>query len=94
MDSHYVYIMASRENGTLYVGMTHDLKKRVWEHKNDCTSGFTREYRVHKLVYFEGPMTHESALLHEKRLKKWRCRWKMELIEKENLFWEDLYDTI
>ena len=88
------YILASRKNGTLYVGVTSDLVKRVWEHKNDFVEGFTRKYEVHNLVWYEAHDTMASAIVHEKRIKEWRRQWKIELIEKENPAWVDLYDQV
>lgn len=89
-----VYILASKRNGTLYIGVTSDLVKRVWEHKNDLVEGFTRKYSVHTLVYFE--MHHEmvEAIQREKQLKKWNRAWKIELIEKTNPLWRDLWQDI
>lgn len=88
---HYVYIMASKKNGTLYIGATNDLIKRVYEHKNDFTEGFTKKYKVHKLVYYEKLEDNLNALTREKRLKKWNRKWKIRLIEKMNCAWKDLY---
>jgi putative endonuclease len=92
--SFYVYILASQRNGTLYVGMTDDLVKRIWMHKNEVLPGFTKEYGVKKLVWFEIHETRESALRRERRIKKWNRVWKLELIEKSNPSWRDLYDEI
>ena len=89
-----VYILASRRNGTLYVGVTSDLVKRVWEHSNDLVAGFTRDYRVHRLVYFELHGDMVAAITREKQLKKWRRAWKLELIESKNADWRDLYAEI
>ena len=89
-----VYILASRRNGTLYIGVTVDLVKRVWEHKNGITCGFTQKYNVHNLVYYEQLDNMESAILREKQLKKWRREWKIELIERSNGRWRDLYPGI
>ena len=89
-----VYILASRRNGTLYIGVTSDLVKRVWEHKQDLVGGFTKQYGVHTLVYFELHANMESAIEREKQLKKWNRAWKLELIEKENPGWEDLWPSI
>ena len=89
-----VYILASRRNGTLYVGVTSDLVKRVWEHKNDVTEGFTKKYRVHHLVYFELHGDMVGAIMREKRIKKWNRAWKLALIEKGNPKWRDLYREI
>jgi putative endonuclease len=89
-----VYMLASKTNGTLYVGVTSDLVKRVWEHKNDVVEGFTQRYGLHRLVWYEVHETMESAIVREKRLKGWRRIWKLELIEATNPDWKDLYDTI
>ena len=89
-----VYLLASRRNGTLYVGVTSDLVKRIWEHKNDLVEGFTKRYKVHQLVWFEVHETMESAIGREKTLKEWKRRWKMELIESKNPDWRDLYHDL
>ena len=89
-----VYIMASRRNGTLYIGVTSDLVKRAWEHKNGITGGFTRKYNVHKLVYYELFEDMNSAIVREKQMKKWRRAWKIELIEKTNRTWKDRWPKI
>jgi len=89
-----VYILASRRNGTLYVGVTSDLVKRVWEHRNDMVAGFTQRYRVHSLVWFEQHDTMQSAISREKAIKEWKRRWKLELIEQLNPNWRDLYGDI
>ena len=94
MKNYFVYILASKKNGTLYIGVTSDMQKRVWEHKNDLVEGFTNQYGVHDLVYFEQTNDVLSALSREKQLKKWKRQWKIELIEKENSQWRDLYDTL
>ena len=94
MKSYYVYILASKRNGTLYIGVTNDLIKRVYEHKNDFIEGFTKKYQVHQLVYYETTSEIISALQREKQLKKWKRAWKIELIEKNNPQWKDLYETI
>ena len=83
--------MASRRNGTLYVGFTSDLLGRVYAHKNDLADGYTRKYGVHMLVYFEAGDGREGALRREKQIKEWQRRWKLELIEKSNPEWRDLY---
>ncbi len=90
----FVYILASKRNGTLYVGITGDLRRRVYDHKNDVREGFTSKYGVHLLVWFEVHENAESAITREKRIKKWRRAWKLELIEKENPDWQDLYEKI
>ena len=89
-----VYILASQKNGTLYTGVTRDLVKRVWEHRNDVVEGFSSRYGVHSLVYFEQHGDMESAILREKRIKKWRRAWKIRLIEEANPDWLDLWETI
>ena len=86
--------MASKPNGTLYIGVTSDLVKRVWEHKNDLVNGFTKEYGVHRLVYYELHDDMVSAITREKQLKKWNRAWKLELIEGENPRWNDLWEGI
>lgn len=89
-----VYILASKRNGTLYVGVTSDLVKRVWEHRIDAAEGFTKRYRVHDLVYYELHDDMINAITREKQLKKWNRAWKIELIEKNNPSWMDLWPTI
>lgn len=89
-----VYLMASRRNGTLYVGVTSDLIKRVWEHKNNIVEGFTKRYGIHVLVWYELHPTMESAIQREKALKEWKRAWKLELIEKVNSQWQDLYSNL
>ena len=89
-----VYILASKRNGTLYIGVTSDLVKRVWEHKQDVVAGFTQTYRVHDLIYFEQHDHMRQAIQREKQIKKWRRAWKIELIEKTNPVWRDLWSTI
>ncbi|MFA5991268.1 MAG: GIY-YIG nuclease family protein [Candidatus Doudnabacteria bacterium] len=93
-NSYYIYILASKRNGTLYVGVTNDIIKRVWQHKNDLADGFTKKYEVHKLVYFEQTTDIESAINREKQLKKWHRKWKLDLIEKQNPDWIDLYNDL
>jgi len=94
MNSYYVYILASKRNGTLYVGVTNDLVKRTWQYKNDLIDGFTKQYQVHDLVYYEETSDIESAITREKQLKKWKRQWKLQLIEKQNPNWKDLYNDI
>jgi len=89
-----IYILASKRNGTLYIGVTSDLAKRVWEHKNHLAEGFTRKYGVDRLVYYETHETAESAIAREKKLKKWNRAWKIRLIEKDNPNWHDLYEKL
>jgi putative endonuclease len=90
----FVYIMASRRNGTLYVGVTNDLVRRAAEHRNGAVPGFTKRYAVHRLVYFEAHDAIESAIIREKRLKRWRREWKRGLIEQRNPGWRDPFDEI
>jgi len=94
MKQSYVYILSSKKNGTLYIGVTSDLIKRVWEHKNNVVEGFTKKYSVHNLVYFEIYEDIEQAIKREKQLKRWNRKWKLELIEKSNPDWVDLYEGI
>lgn len=89
-----VYILASRRNGTLYIGVTANLIKRIWEHKNDAVAGFTKKYHVHTLVWYEQHETMESAILREKAIKEWKRVWKLRLIESTNPMWRDLYAEI
>ncbi|MFT7459342.1 MAG: putative endonuclease [Planctomycetota bacterium] len=89
-----VYMLASRRNGTLYIGVTSNLAKRIWEHKADVVAGFTKLYAVHTLVWYEVHENMDSAILREKALKKWRREWKIRLINSFNPEWKDLYKTI
>jgi putative endonuclease len=89
-----VYILASRQNGTPYVGVTGDRVRRVWEHKSDITDGFTRRYGIHLLVFAEFHATMAEAILRENPIKQWRRAWKVQLIEHANPTWRDLYDEI
>ena len=89
-----VYILASKRNGTVYVGVTSDLPKRVWEHKNDLVEGFTKKYHVHLLVWYELHEAMESAIVREKRIKGWKRAWKLRMIERSNPTWKDLYHSI
>ena len=92
--TYFVYILASKRNGTIYVGVTSDLIKRVWEHKNKFVKGFAEKYDVTMLVYYEVFHDPENAIKREKRLKNYKRKWKIDLIEKENPGWSDLYDDI
>ena len=92
--NYYVYILASKRNGTLYVGITGNLKQRVYEHKNNLIDGFTKKYNIHSLVYYEETGDVKNAIEREKRLKKWNRKWKLDLIESKNPNWDDLYDKI
>jgi len=89
-----VYLMASRRNGTLYIGVTSNLVQRVWQHKHDVVDGFTSQYGVHRLVWFEQHETMASAIARERALKEWRREWKLVLIEESNPEWRDLYEEI
>ena len=89
-----VYILTNKPDGVLYIGVTSNLAQRVWTHKNDLVEGFTKRYRVHRLVWYEVHESMESAIRREKAMKKWRRPWKTELIEKTNPAWQDLYDEI
>jgi putative endonuclease len=90
----YIYILASHRNGTLYIGVTNNLVKRIWEHKNDLVEGFTKKYKVHTLVYYETAESSISAITREKQVKEWKRFWKIKLIEEKNSEWKDLYDEI
>lgn len=90
----YVYILASQRRGTLYIGVTTNLTKRVYEHKNSLVDGFTKKYRVHRLVYFEVARDAEAALSRERQMKKWNRAWKFRLIEEHNSEWADLYESL
>ncbi|KFZ44798.1 hypothetical protein KD27_03555 [Smithella sp. D17] len=89
-----VYILASKKNGTLYTGVTSDLVKRIWEHKNDLIKGFTKRYKVHNLVWYELHDNMDAAIEREKNMKEWKRAWKVRLFEKDNPNGNDLYDSI
>lgn len=91
MAVYYVYILASQPNGTLYIGVTNDLIRRVHAHKTDAAEGFTKRYGIHRLVYFETTENIEAAIVREKRLKKWPRSWETDLITRENPAWGDLF---
>jgi len=91
---YYIYLLANRKHGTLYVGMTNDLIRRVYEHKSDCIEGFTKKYAVHRLVYYEVFADPYNAISREKALKSWKREWKIALVEKGNPEWVDLYDSL
>ena len=91
---YFVYILASQKNGTLYVGVTNDLVRRVHEHKNDLVDGFSKRYGVHFLVWFESTESVEAAIEKEKQIKNWKREWKVSLIEKDNPGWSDLFESI
>ena len=89
-----VYVLANKRNGTLYIGVTSNLMRRVWEHKNDLVEGFTKRYDIHRLVYYELHEAMVLAITREKHMKKWDRAWKLELIEKQNPGWKDLWEEI
>ena len=91
MKDYFVYILASRRNGTLYIGVTSNLEKRIYQHKNKLVDGFTKKYKVHMLIYYEQTKNIQSAIIREKQMKKWNRKWKMRLIEQFNPNWKDLY---
>ncbi|MPZ56661.1 MAG: GIY-YIG nuclease family protein [Rhizobiales bacterium] len=91
---YYVYVLASGRRGTLYTGVTNDLVKRVYEHRNDLVPGFTSKYDAHRLVWFEIHDDVSEAIAKEKRMKRWRRLWKVELIEQQNEDWHDLWPGI
>ena len=90
----YVYIVASRRNGTIYTGMTDDLAKRVWQHRTGIIPGFTREYGAKTLVWYEQHESRESAFIRERQIKKWNPAWKLKIIEGMNPQWRDLWDDL
>lgn len=94
MASFYVYILANKRNGTIYIGVTNNIIRRVYEHKQNLVQGFTQKYAIHQLVYFEEFSSSIDAIMREKQLKKWNRTWKIELIEKNNPQWRDLYYEI
>ena len=89
-----VYILASKPNGTLYIGVTSDLRRRVWEHRTDVVEGFTKRYGVHILVHFEFHSTMANAIAREKQIKRWRRAWKLQLVARSNPEWRDLYEEL
>lgn len=90
----YVYLLASDVRGTLYVGVTSALARRIWEHKNNAVPGFTAKYAVHRLVWYEVHDNAEAAIRREKQIKEWQRDWKINLIERENRYWVDLYEGL
>ena len=90
----FVYILASKPNGTLYIGITSDLLKHVWEHINDQVYGFTKKYKVHNLVWHEQHQEMESVIIREKQIKKWNHQWKIRLTREVNPNWRDLYSSL
>jgi len=93
-NSYWVYIISSDRNGTLYVGVTNNPVRRIWEHKHQLMEGFSKKYEIHHLVYFEPHESPESAITREKQIKKWNRQWKLRLIEEKNPKWNDLYKDI
>ena len=93
MNNYYVYIVSNKKNGTLYIGVTNNLMRRIYEHKNGIIEGFTKKYNLNKLIYFEQTNDINSAILREKRLKKWNRTWKIQLIETLNPEWKDLSES-
>ena len=87
---YYLYILSNKKNGTLYVGVTNNLERRMFEHKNKLVEGFTKKYGLYHLIYFEGFSHVNDAIKREKNIKKWKRQWKINLIEEENPYWEDL----
>jgi len=94
MKNYYVYILCNKRNGTLYTGVTSGLIKRLYEHKNNLVDGFTKKYNIHCLVWYEIHESAEVAISREKQIKKWDRKWKLELIEKNNPKWNDLYEDV
>lgn len=94
MKNYYVYILSSKRNGTLYIGITSDIIKRIYEHKKGLVEGLTKKYNIHALVWYKTHESVESAITREKQIKKWKRAWKLKLIEKENPEWIDLYKSI
>ncbi len=89
-----VYIITNKRNGTLYIGATNDLVRRIFEHKNELIEGFSKQYHLHQLVYYEQHSTMESAFSREKQMKEWKRAWKIRMIEEKNPYWNDLYGSI
>ncbi len=94
MRNYWIYIVASKPNGTIYIGVTNNLIRRIYEHREGLVPGFSKQYGVHRLVYYEMTKDVREAIAREKQLKKWNRLWKIELIEKNNPLWEDLYDAL
>ena len=94
LNLYFVYILTNRRNGTLYTGVSNDLLRRVYEHKQGLVDGFTKRYGINRLVYYESTESISSAITREKQLKKWKRKWKLRLIEESNRQWRDLYDDL
>jgi putative endonuclease len=92
--NYFLYILSNKRNGTLYTGVTNNLIRRIYEHKNSLYDGFTKKYNIHNLVYYENYNDIRSAINREKQIKKWNRKWKLELIEKDNPEWKDLYEEL
>ena len=91
--TYYVYILASKRNGTIYIGVTNNLAERVWQHREGLSPGFTKKHGVTRLVYYEVFEDIHAAIARETRLKKYKREWKINLIQQENVYWRDLYET-
>ena len=94
MNTYYVYIITNKRKGTLYIGFSSGLKKRIWQHKQKQVEGFSKEHNLDKLVYYESTNDVNSAIAREKQLKKWKRQWKINAIEKSNPEWRDLYEDL
>jgi putative endonuclease len=94
MSQYYVYILTNKKKGALYIGVTNDLAKRVYQHKNNLIDGFTKKYDIKRLIYYEIANDIRSAIRREKQIKKWYRDWKIELIERNNPYWKDLHDDL
>lgn len=94
MKTYYIYIITNKKNGTLYIGVTSDIKKRIFQHKEKLVEGFSKEHSLDKLVYYEISNDINSAIQREKQLKKWKRQWKINAIEKKNYNWDDLYGNL
>ncbi len=94
MKQYYVYMLASNKNGTLYIGVTNNLIRRIYEHKEGLVEGFTKKYNIKRLVFYEETNDVESAIIREKQMKKWKRQWKIDLIQKNNSEWKDLYNEV
>ena len=92
--NYYIYILSNKKNGVLYVGVTNDLLRRIYEHKQEVVAGFTQKYHIHNLVYYEQYDDIRNAITREKQIKKWNRQWKIDLIEKDNPEWNDFYATL
>lgn len=94
MNQYYVYIITNQKYGTLYIGVTNDIIRRIWDHKQKTIKGFSEKYNLDKLVYYETTESIETAITREKQLKNWQLQWKIEMIDKFNPEWTDLYSTL